>query len=265
VDFVQVAPQDMKSLSFGLSICIMEGSVSYFKGVTGYLTPMDCAVLSYFTEGAAMTWKDQDKESRNSDGIIYAETGSFKGLSSHVIAHAAEHYGVPALIYAHDIFDGGTGISLTTGNKSIWDSDVAGFESAFQNESTVAPTRLEEFYTNVKRNRLQRTILPIAGPSAETLRIHDNDYLDLVFLDGDHTYQGTLKDLIAVWPKLKPGAWLLGHDCLPIPVADSVQESLQDVNGVRRAVLDFAESRGLQPMLISDTHYMYAFEKPRNI
>lgn len=36
--------------------------------------------------------------------------------------------------------------------------------------------------------------------------------LDFVFVDGDHTYDGTCEDIQAWLPKLKPGGWLCGHD-----------------------------------------------------
>lgn len=35
---------------------------------------------------------------------------------------------------------------------------------------------------------------------------------DLVFLDGDHSFDGCLDDCRAWWPKIKIGGWLGGHD-----------------------------------------------------
>jgi hypothetical protein len=36
--------------------------------------------------------------------------------------------------------------------------------------------------------------------------------LDLLFLDGDHSYEAVQSDLAHSVPKLKPGGWLLMHD-----------------------------------------------------
>lgn len=36
--------------------------------------------------------------------------------------------------------------------------------------------------------------------------------LGFVFIDGDHTYEGTCEDIHAWMPKLRPGGWLCGHD-----------------------------------------------------
>lgn len=39
-----------------------------------------------------------------------------------------------------------------------------------------------------------------------------NGTLDLVFIDGDNTYEGVISDINAWWPKLKEGGILSGHD-----------------------------------------------------
>jgi hypothetical protein len=40
----------------------------------------------------------------------------------------------------------------------------------------------------------------------------DDDCLDLVFIDGDHSFEGTLADIEAWAPKVLGGGWLGGHD-----------------------------------------------------
>jgi len=37
--------------------------------------------------------------------------------------------------------------------------------------------------------------------------------LDLVFIDGDHSYEQTLRDIRNWLPKVRPGGILCGHDC----------------------------------------------------
>ena len=71
------------------------------------------------------------------------------------------------------------------------------------------------FYENVLNNNLQNIIIPIRGDSAYTLNIHRDESIDLAFIDGDHTYEGALKDLDTVLPKMKKGGVILCHDCRP--------------------------------------------------
>lgn len=56
------------------------------------------------------------------------------------------------------------------------------------------------------RARIWRTtsLLGAAQMAAESL--------DFVFLDADHTLEAVRADIVAWWPKVKPGGWLGGHD-----------------------------------------------------
>ena len=40
-----------------------------------------------------------------------------------------------------------------------------------------------------------------------------DDYFDLIFIDGDHRYEGVKKDIELCLPKMKKGGILCGHDC----------------------------------------------------
>ena len=35
--------------------------------------------------------------------------------------------------------------------------------------------------------------------------------LDLVYVDGDHSYQGAASDIAAWWPNIRPGGVMAGH------------------------------------------------------
>lgn len=58
-------------------------------------------------------------------------------------------------------------------------------------------------------------------------------YFDLIFVDGDHTYDGVRADIEAWWPKLKPGAVMCGDDYSKARF------------GVKKAVDDFAWNKKL--------------------
>jgi predicted O-methyltransferase YrrM len=55
------------------------------------------------------------------------------------------------------------------------------------------------------------------------------DGLDLLFIDGDHSYEGATADLSHYVPKLKPGGFLLMHDF----TYDTVQRAARDFFGAK--------------------------------
>ena len=81
------------------------------------------------------------------------------------------------------------------------------------------------FYENVLNNNLQNIVIPIRGDSAYTLNIHRDESIDLAFIDGDHSFEGALKDLNAILPKMKKDGTILCHDCRP---GSDVSNALRD-------------------------------------
>eukprot|EP00927_Polykrikos_kofoidii_P066214 TRINITY_DN61853_c0_g1_i1.p1 TRINITY_DN61853_c0_g1~~TRINITY_DN61853_c0_g1_i1.p1 ORF type:complete len:522 (-),score=65.78 TRINITY_DN61853_c0_g1_i1:75-1469(-) len=62
------------------------------------------------------------------------------------------------------------------------------------------------------------------------------DSLDFVFIDGDHRYDGVMRDIKAWWPTLRPGSGVLaGHDFAPATFP-----------GVVAAVTEFVSRTGVQ-------------------
>jgi hypothetical protein len=48
--------------------------------------------------------------------------------------------------------------------------------------------------------------------SNEAAKNFPDEYFDLIYIDGDHSYEGVKKDLEAWWPKVKTGRFFLGDD-----------------------------------------------------
>jgi hypothetical protein len=89
---------------------------------------------------------------------------------------------------------------------------------------------LEDAYQEtVRRNRefSDRTII-IRMESTKAAEGIKDSIFDFVFFDGDHSYDGQTRDLIAWFPKVKRGGWIGGHDF------DHPQQGR-----VKDAVLDF--------------------------
>lgn len=71
-----------------------------------------------------------------------------------------------------------------------------------------------------------RTVI-MRGKSVDVAQEFEDDKVDLVFIDGDHSYSACKADIHAWKNKVKPGAWLGGHDYRTDPgfgVKDAVDE-----------------------------------------
>jgi predicted O-methyltransferase YrrM len=77
--------------------------------------------------------------------------------------------------------------------------------------------------------------------------------LDIVYLDADHTR--CAEDIVAWWPKVRPGGWLTGHDY-----------TMDSGMTVKRDVDEFVARTGL-PLLLTrelshDTYPSWVIQKP---
>jgi cephalosporin hydroxylase len=231
-----------------------------FLGVQGAMLHADCGAMRFFTRQSVESWRALPLQPSGRP-FTYVETGSYLGLSAHIVASTALALGVEAIVYSHDLFD-------QADEERGYDKELWG--AAKQKRKT----NLQLFYSNVRRNNFTRTIIPIAGPSAETLNIHEPESVDMIFIDGDHSYEGVLADLRESWRILRPGGMLLGHDC--IPEEDAVFHEGMGLNGVRRAVkffflevlqLSVAQDtvQGILTvnpwMYVKDTAHMFAIQK----
>lgn len=156
----------------------------------------------------------------------YVETGSYLGCSALLVAHSSSSN---VTIWAHD----------------IWVTDWSELKG---NPPPEVNDYFYEFYNAVKRNKFENRIIPIRGNSAYTLGIHDDESIDLIFVDGDHSYEGCFDDLKKAWPKLKMDGTMLLHDCTPN------SEPL-------KAVDDFCKSNDIEYYIIQNTTGMVYIKK----
>lgn len=86
-----------------------------------------------------------------------------------------------------------------------------------------------EFYQKAGKYNDRCTILEMDSLEAAA-RVQDES-LDFVFIDGDHTYEGCKRDILAWMPKIKRGGWITGHDYHEFPgVKQAVDELLSPVS-----------------------------------
>lgn len=64
-------------------------------------------------------------------------------------------------------------------------------------------------------------------------RNYNDERVDLLLVDADHTYNGVMRDLKAWYPKVKSEGLILFHDYIP---------QNEEPNGVMEAVRDFSET-----------------------
>lgn len=81
--------------------------------------------------------------------------------------------------------------------------------------------------------------------SIEASKDFEDESLDFVYIDADHSYEGCLTDITAWYPKVKPGGVISGHDFV-----DRVCEA--GVFGVQSAVRDYFKDRFSQVVDIYD-------------
>ena len=55
-------------------------------------------------------------------------------------------------------------------------------------------------------------VVPIRATSLEAAKVISADFLDMVFIDADHSYEAVKADILAWSPKVKQGGLLCGHD-----------------------------------------------------
>lgn len=74
----------------------------------------------------------------------------------------------------------------------------------------------------------------LRGPSSRMAQHVPDGSLDLIHIDGDHSFQGVLADLVEWYPKIKSGGIVSGHDYLARQY------------GVKEAVTHFLRTQGGQ-------------------
>jgi len=81
----------------------------------------------------------------------------------------------------------------------------------------------------------------LRGTSKEQSTTFENESVDFVYIDGDHTYEGCKLDIDLWWPKIKQGGILAGHD-----FCNSVNSKTGLKFGVIQAVTEFVEKNNLK-------------------
>lgn len=138
----------------------------------------------------------------------------------------AAEVGVAQGLFSADLLDAGVSIlySIDNWNKIEGVTGDGNFEQPFHDSNYKDATE--------RLSKYGHRSLILKGMSADTASKIPDNYLDLVYLDGAHYYDGVMADLKAYHPKLKSGGVMAGHDYL------------NESYGVRRAVNEFCANNG---------------------
>jgi cephalosporin hydroxylase len=112
-----------------------------------------------------------------------------------------------------------------------------------------------EFLDIEKRDRLLRTeyvnSVFLHGSSHDTdirQKVEDSlsgRSLDLLYIDGDHTYKGVRQDYLDYSPMVKNGGWIVFHDINPSPKQENkVDEFWSELEGFKFEFSTYSDSGG---------------------
>lgn len=143
--------------------------------------------------------------------MIVAEIGVFKGDFSQIIYDKLN----PIQLHLIDVFEGEMCSGDKDGNDVVW-------------------TNLSEDY-EILKNKYEKNhkVRVHKGYSCNVLNTFPDEYFDLIYVDGDHSYEGVKKDLELSLLKVKKGGYICGHDytnnMFP-PVVRAVNEFIERTN-----------------------------------
>ena len=141
------------------------------------------------------------------------EIGVFKGEFAKFIFDELE----PAELHLVDLFEGMMCSGDKDGNNIVW------------TELEIEYKLLQSYFDNNKNVYLHK------GFSYEILSKFEDYYFDLIYIDGDHSYDGVKKDLNISYDKVKSGGFICGHDYTVVMF-----------EGVVRAVNEFCVEKNLE-------------------
>lgn len=140
---------------------------------------------------------------------IVVEIGSYTGTSAKKIAKGIVENKLKAKFYCVDTFKGSKEPDVENMSQMYWLYKKQDVRAIFEKAMGDLPHKT------------------LVMTSIEASKKFDNESVDFIFLDADHSYESVKEDIEAWWPKLKKGGTFTGHDYNG------------DGNGVKKAVDEF--------------------------
>ncbi|GAF79786.1 unnamed protein product, partial [marine sediment metagenome] len=84
----------------------------------------------------------------------------------------------------------------------------------------------KDFLSNMEEAGILSDIVPMRMLSVEAAKEFDDEFFDLIFIDGGHDADSVSEDISAWLPKLKNDGFLLGHDIHMQGVVNGIVKAL---------------------------------------
>ncbi len=162
-------------------------------------------------------------------GGKYLEVGSWQGLSSIVVSMGlVSNYNFEGQVYCVDPWE-------------IMPEQEMFSKFVQQNDL------YQVFCENIEKTQMKHFIHPLRGKSVEVAE-KVNEQFDVIFIDGEHTFEGCYTDIKAWLPKLKKEGKMFGHDAYPGGGVINALEKIKSEEGINYKINE-------PPF----THYMWEF------
>lgn len=162
---------------------------------------------------------------------IVCEIGVFKGEFSKILLEKLK----PDELHLIDIFDGEMCSGDKNGDNIVWTN--------LDKEYSL----LTETYKNNKNVLLHK------GYSEKILNNFIDQYFDLIYIDGDHSYEGIKKDLEISYSKIKNNGFICGHDYVS-PRFEGVVKAVNEFCEEKKLKIDYLTKDGCPTFCIVKKH-----------
>jgi predicted O-methyltransferase YrrM len=149
-------------------------------------------------------YKNYVNEAQN--GSVFVELGSLYGLSTAYMASYIKESGKNITFYAIDYFDL-RGISAGEWSQEDYNY-VRGLGGIVEDNSMC----YNAFIKALTIRELIDYVTPMRLASNDAVNSFQDNSIDFLFIDADHTYEGCKQDIELWLPKVKTGGVIAGHD-----------------------------------------------------
>jgi predicted O-methyltransferase YrrM len=131
------------------------------------------------------------------DNSTFVEVGSWMGQSTCYMGEQIKNSNKNIKFYAVDTWEG---------------SDEDAHKEALNRLKTQNFTLFDAFKYNLEQCGVSNYVIPLQTTSIEAAKQFEDNSLDFVHIDASHDYENVLADIIAWYPKVKPGGFITGDD-----------------------------------------------------
>lgn len=131
------------------------------------------------------------------EDAVFVEIGSWMGRSTCYMAEKIKKSPKSIKFYAVDTWDG---------------SDEEEHQRIVQELKDNNSSLYEIFKSNLQKCEVEEYVVPLQSSSIEAAGKFEDNSIDFVHIDASHDYHSVLSDIIAWYPKVKPGGFISGDD-----------------------------------------------------